>query len=153
MRARELAEQTPMVELDTDALVAARLMAQQQLPGLVVRGEGKHPFIVLPGSQVLRFIIPSYVQDNPALARVFDEKAADKIAESLAGRTVRDVLPGHQDITTVPKVNHDDTLIEVAAIMAQCHSPIVVVVNGSEVIGTITIRRLLRVLFSDESPE
>lgn len=149
MRARELAEQHPMVDLDTDALVAARLMAQQQLPGLVVRGEGKHPFIVLPGSQVLRFVIPTYLQDNPALARVVDEKAADRCAESLAGRTVRDVMPAQQHVTSVPKVNHDDTLIEVAAIMANRHSPIVVVVDRDEVLGTITIRRLLGVLFPD----
>jgi hypothetical protein len=35
---------------------------------------------VLTGSQVLRFVIPRYVQEEVALARVFDERHADVMA-------------------------------------------------------------------------
>ena len=35
----------------------------------------------LPGSQVLRFIVPGYVQDDPALARAYDEASADSMCD------------------------------------------------------------------------
>ena len=153
MRARDLMEDHTMVDPDTDPLEATRLMAERGLPGIVVRGDAKRPFTVLPASQVLRFVIPAYVQENPALARVYDENAADHIADALAGRTVADVLPSTRDRTAVPRVNVDDTLLEVAAVMARCHSPIVVVGRGEEIVGVVTIRRLLAALVpTDSSP-
>lgn len=153
MRAIDITEQHLMIEMTTDAFEAATLMASHQLPGLVVRGDKKHPYTVLPASQVLRFVIPSYVQQDPALARVYPEGAADLMAAKLPGRTVADVMPDRAELAVVPRVNDDDTLLEVSAVMAQCHSPLVVVGRGDEIIGVITIRRLLSVLFPDaESP-
>ena len=152
MRARDITEQHLMIDMNTDAYEAATLMASQAMPGLVVRGDKKHPYTVLPASQVLRFVIPAYVQQDPALARVYPEGAADLMASKLPGRTVADVMPDRADLTTVPRVNDDDTLLEVCAVMAQCHSPIVVVGRGDEIIGVITIRRLLAVLFPDVTP-
>jgi predicted transcriptional regulator len=40
-------------------------------------------------------------------------------------------------------VNHDDTLLEIAAIMARLHSPLVAVVKGDQILGAITASRLL----------
>ena len=152
MRAIDITEQHPMVDESTDALEAARLMARLSLPGLVVRGDAKHPYTVLPASQVLRFVIPAYVQENPALARVYGERAADLMVSKLAGRTIGEVMPARRELAAVPRVNDDDTLIEVCAVMASFHSPIVVVGRGAEIVGTITIRRLLEVLFPDAGP-
>lgn len=61
MRARDLMEDFPLVGKHTDALAATRLLVERGLPGLVV----------LPGSQVLRFALPEYVEDDPTLAAVF----------------------------------------------------------------------------------
>ena len=65
--------------MDTDALTAARLLTEHNRPGLIVVDDEDHPVAVLPGSQVLRAMIPSYVQDDPTLARVLDEEFADSI--------------------------------------------------------------------------
>ena len=73
MRAVDLAEPFPTVSLDTDALVAARMIGEARLPGLIVCDDDGSPHTVLGGSQVLRFMIPRYVQDDPTLARVYDE--------------------------------------------------------------------------------
>jgi len=43
------------------------------LPGIVVIGDDGCPQAVLPASQVVRFIVPKYVQDDPSLAGVLDE--------------------------------------------------------------------------------
>lgn len=143
MRARELSEPFPTVGLDSQAMEAAQAMAGQRLPGLIVCDEAGRPYTVLRGSQVLRFLIPRYVQDDPALARVFGEKASDEMWGKLSTSTLRDVLPPKQDMDEVPIVDGDATTIEVAAVMARMHSPVVAVVEGGEVLGAITVSRLL----------
>jgi CBS domain-containing protein len=141
MHAEEIAEEFPMVAIDSDALDAARLLAEHRLPGIVVTdGPGKR-YAVLPASQVVRFIVPGYVQDDPALAGVLTETVADRAAEKLSGKTVRDVLPEH--LHNVPAANADDTLIEVAATMARLRSPLIAVVKDGELYGVITASRLL----------
>jgi CBS domain-containing protein len=143
MLARKLAQPFPTVTLDTDALEAARLLAEHRLPGLIVLGDGGLPHTVLPGSQVLRFVVPTYVQDDPALARAYDEKSADALADKLVGRTVRDMLPKKQDRLEIRVVEPDATSIEIAAQMAGMRSPIIAVVDGEELLGAITVSALL----------
>jgi CBS domain-containing protein len=143
MLARKLAQPFPTVTLDTDALEAARLLAEHRLPGLIVLGDRGLPHTVLPGSQVLRFVVPTYVQDDPALARAYDEKSADALADKLAGRTVRDMLPKKQDRLEIRIVEPDATSIEIAAQMAGMRSPIIAVVDGEELLGAITVSALL----------
>ncbi|MEI7717811.1 MAG: CBS domain-containing protein, partial [Mycobacterium sp.] len=113
MRAKNIAEEYPVVSIDTDALEAARMLAEHRLPGLLVTDASGRPYAVLPASQVVRFIVPRYVQDDPSLAGVLSESTADRCAEKLSGRTVRDVLPEH--LLEVPPAQADDTIIEVAA--------------------------------------
>lgn len=143
MLARDLARPFPSVTLDSDALVAARTLARERLPGLIVLGKDGLPHTVLPGSQVLRFVVPTYVQDDPALARAYDEKSADALCAKLKGCTVRDVLPKKPDRLEIPLVEPDATAVEIAAQMASMRSPIVAVVEGEELLGAITISVLL----------
>lgn len=144
MRARDLAAEVPTVTPETNALAAARLLSRQKLPGLIVVDPDGRPFTVLPGSQVLRYVVPRYVQDDPALARVYDEKASDELCGTLTTSTVADLLPTKQDLDELPIVDHDATTIEVAAVMARMHSPLVAVVDDSgALLGAVTVRRLL----------
>lgn len=130
-----------MVSVDSDALAAARLLAAHRLPGIVVTDEAGKPFAVLPASQVVRFIVPRYVQDDPSLAGVLTESVADRAAEKLSGKTVGHMLPDH--LTDVPWAHADDTIIEVAAVMARLHSPLIAVVKDGALFGVITASRLL----------
>jgi len=141
MRAEDLAEAFPVVTIDSDALDAARLLAEHRLPGIVVTDASGKPFAVLPASQVVRFIVPKYVQDDPSLAGVLNESMADRAADKLGGKRVRDVLPDH--LTNVPWAHADDTIIEVAAVMAQLRSPLLAVVKDGKLIGVITASHLL----------
>ena len=136
-----MAEPFPVVGLDSDAFEAATMLAKNRLPGLIVADESGRPHSVLPASQVVRFLVPSYVQDDPSLARVIDEPDADRVADKLAGVSVRTLLPAHAPELAV--VNADDTLLEVAALMARLRSPLVVVRDGGTILGAITASRLL----------
>ncbi|OBH02210.1 MULTISPECIES: CBS domain-containing protein [unclassified Mycobacterium] len=141
MRAEQIAEDFPIVSIDGDALDAARLLAEHRLPGLLVTDTSGNPYAVLPASQVVRFIVPRYVQDDPSLAGVLNESTADRCAEKLSGKKVRDVLPDH--LLDVPPADADDTIIEVAALMARERSPLVAVVKDGTLIGVITASRVL----------
>jgi len=126
---------------DSGALNAARLLAEHRLPGIVVTDSSGRPTAVLPASQVVRFIVPGYVQDDPSLAGVLNESMADRCADKLGEKTVRDVLPEH--LLDVPTVDASDTIVEVAAIMARHRSPLLAVMKGGELQGVITAPRLL----------
>ncbi|GLY66447.1 CBS domain-containing protein [Amycolatopsis taiwanensis] len=141
MHANEMAEKFPVVEQGSSALEAARLLAHNRLPGLVVTGEDGKPCAILPASQVVRFLVPAYVQDDPSLAGVLSESMADHAADALGGKTVRQLLPAQRP--ELPVVRADDTLIEVAATMARLRCPLAAVVDGGGLVGVITASRLL----------
>jgi CBS domain-containing protein len=141
MRARQLASEFPTVSLDTDALEAARLLADRDLPGLIVVDADGRPDTILPGTQVLRFALPRYVQDDPKLAAVVDELSADTFCETLAGTPVRDLLP--EKARELPVVDADDTVLEIAALMARTRTPLVAVVDEGRLIGAVTLDALL----------
>ncbi|MFI0483769.1 CBS domain-containing protein [Actinomadura sp. 9N215] len=147
MRARELAAEYPTVTPSDSAMDAARLLAGQGLPGLVVvDGEGR-AVAVVPGSRLLRQIVPAHVRDDPALARVYDERHADRLCAKLADRTVADLLK--DDRIPLPVVDLDATVMEIASVMAGARSPVVAVTDNERrpeegaVVGVITAARLL----------
>ena len=141
MHAEQMAEEYPVVTTHTNALDAARLLAEHRLPGIVVTDDSGRPYAVLPASQVVRFIVPQYVQDDPALAGVLNESMADRAADKLGSKTVREVLPEH--LLDVPAAHADDTIIEVAALMARLRSPLIAVMKDGKFHGVITASRLL----------
>ncbi len=145
MQARDLAVPYPTVTMQTDALTAARLLTEHNRPGLIVVDDQDHPIAVLPGSQVLRVMMPTYVQDDPALARVLDETFADSMCATLSERTVKELVP--KDRPVLPVANDDDTVLEIAAMMAANRSPLVAVLDGkgkdAALLGAISIYDLL----------
>ncbi|WP_103957423.1 CBS domain-containing protein [Nonomuraea solani] len=149
MRARDLLAAFPTVTADTAVVEAARLLAGQDLPGLIVVDERGLPVSILPGTQVLRLAVPGYCLDDPALARVVDEAHADAFLSSLADRTVRQALPpdgssgrssGRREL---PVTDPDATVLELAALMARTHSPLVAVVEQGRLLGAVTLQALL----------
>ncbi|BFV60774.1 CBS domain-containing protein [Kitasatospora sp. CMC57] len=155
MRARDLAEPYPTVGLDDQALEAARLLAENRLPGvLVVDGPGM-PHALLPASQLVRLLVPGYVLEDPTLAAVIDEAHADRLCAALAGLTVRQCLP--KDAPAPAVADADDTAIEIAALMARTRSPLVAVVErpvghpkaAGELLGVITASHLLHRLLGN----
>ena len=150
MHARDLAEDFPLVRPSTDALRATRMLVEQALPGLVVVDDGGRPLVVLPGSQVLRFALPDYVEEDPSLAGVIPEIEADRFCEVLSGRTVAELMPGQEYLPRRdrdrPIVPPDATVLEIASVMSRQKSPVVAVVDGRDVVGVITVHRLLGAL-------
>jgi predicted transcriptional regulator len=99
------------------------------------------PDTILPGTQVLRFAVPHYVQDDPKLAGVVDEVSADAFFQALAGTPVRELLP--RKARELPVVDGGDTVLEIAALMARARSPVVAVVENGRMLGAVTLDALL----------
>ncbi|TCC26872.1 CBS domain-containing protein [Kribbella speibonae] len=141
MRAGELAAPYPTVDLSTPVIEAARLMAAENLPGLIVV-DGERPVTVLPGTQVLQLAVPGYCQDDPALARVIDERSADVFLRNLGDRTVAEALP--RERRDLPVLEPNATVLEIAAVMARSRSPLVAIAeHNGPLLGVITLDALL----------
>ena len=140
MRAAEIDEEFPVVDIDSPAVDAARMLAKHKLPGIVVLTADGQLYAVLPASQVVRFIVPSYMQEDPLLARVFAESVADRAVEALGGKTIRELLP--QQRPRLPIADADDTILEVATIMGMMRSPLIAVMKHGKLHGVITASRL-----------
>lgn len=144
MHAEDLMEAYPAVDVDTDASQAARMMVADLRPALLVFEHGK-PKTVLPSAEVLGHIIPPYIRDDPSLAGVMDEKAADACAQRLEGRTVRHLLG--DKLTKLPAVAVDATALECAAVMANSRSPLCVVLDAQgRLLGAVTSQRVIEAL-------
>lgn len=141
MRAVDLAVPYATVSLTAPAIEAARVLADADLPGLIVLDERGAPFTVLPGTQVLRLAVPIYIQEDPALARMIDEDAADVFIRELGDRTVRELLPRQPH--ELPVVGPTATALELAALMARTRSPLVAVVDKGRLLGAVTLHGLL----------
>jgi predicted transcriptional regulator len=141
--AADLAQPIGLVRTTDTVLDAARRLVAEALPGLAVVSDAGRPLAVLPASQVLGLAVPPYIKDDPSLARVVDEAAADRLVDALAGLTIQSVLDDAEPdlLGTVP---HDATLLEVAALMARLHVPLLVVqAPDGEALGTITVQAVL----------
>jgi len=141
VRAEQIAEEFPEVTLNSSALEAVRLLATGRLPGLVVTDTAGTPVTILPASQVVRLLVPPYVQDDPSLARVLDERAADQIVGQLSPLTVGAMLPERP--AELPVLHADDTVLELAALMARLRCPLIAIVENDVLVGVVTASRLL----------
>jgi CBS domain-containing protein len=63
---------------------------------------------------------------------------------------VRDVLSQPPDVD-LAVANPDDTVLEIAVLMARTHSPLVAVVEDDLLVGCVTLPRLLDVLLAPRS--
>ncbi|MBF6455255.1 CBS domain-containing protein [Nocardia cyriacigeorgica] len=142
MQARDIAIQLPTVRVDDPVAKAMRLMVVNRLPGMIVVDADDRPVAVLPGTQVLRLAIPSSYQDDPALVRTIDEVHAELFWHEPGRWTVGDCLP--EAATKPATIRPGATLLEIATLMAQKHSPLVAVVdNTRRLLGAVTLERLL----------
>lgn len=147
MRARDLVGQVPKVEMDLPVVDAARMLADHCLPGLIVVDDMGCPVAVLPGVEVLRLVVPGYIQDSAVIAQVIDESHADMFPEEVSHRTVGQCLP-YQRLEP-PVIGADATVVEIAALMVGTRCPLAAVVDQSfTLLGVVTLESMLKRMFA-----
>lgn len=142
MLARDLADPSPVVRGDDDAGSVLRRLVAGGWDGLVVVDGAGAPLTTTSLAQVLRMLLPEYIEEDVSLASVYAERQADVLADALAGRTVAQVLPqpGREPVV----VDAGATLLEVAAVMASQRSSVVAVVDAGRTTGALGAHAVLR---------
>lgn len=145
MRARDLAEPIPTVTMTTTGAEAARIVAEHRLQGLVVVGADGLPHAVIPTRQILGFLIPSYVRDDPSLARAIDEETSDSLCARLTTTPISDLLAAAPPTQRrLPTVLPEDTVLEIASAMVEGDVSLVVVQEeDGTYVGVVLVSRLL----------
>jgi CBS-domain-containing membrane protein len=144
-------ETLPGARLDDDALSAVRLALRRGLPGLVAADERGEVVDCLSWVDLIRLVLPGYVRGEPRLARTFDEEHADRIAATLVGTRVRDVIGGPR--TRAPTARPQATAVELAELMARHRCPLVLVENqAGGILGIVTASHLLELLVAAAEP-
>lgn len=141
MKARNLASPQNVVRADAPATEAAAVLARHDVRAALVVRDGGVLAGVLSDSELLRALLPPYVDQASILARVLEEGAADVLLDRLEGRTVADLMPRDREVE--PVVLGEDTLVEVASVMVRAHASAVGVLEDGRLIGGITIDDLL----------
>ncbi|MBB4908772.1 CBS domain-containing protein [Actinophytocola algeriensis] len=155
MRASDVVQTLPVARLGDAVLPAMRTVTRRDLPGLVVVDEQDQVVACVSLTDLIGLVLPRYLRDSgPCLARTFDEAHADRIAESLLGAAVRDVVG--EAAERIPVVRADATLVELAETMSRQRCALVMVEQRETgMLGVVTARRLLEVLVDaavDETP-
>jgi hypothetical protein len=140
MRARELARPFPVLPLNADAAEVGRLLAAKGA-GVVILEDPTGPCGAVTDGGMLRFLLPSYLQYGPCLARVLEEPAADALRTRLTGRCASELLPTSR--TDLEEVDGDATLVDVVEVLARTGAPVVAVREGGRMLGGITTSALL----------
>lgn len=146
MIARDLAEPYPHVRTDDQAVDAVRLLAEHDLAALLVLDADGTPYAVVPGSQLVRQLVPAYVMEDPLLAAVIDDRHADALADELVGKTVAQWIPGRSFKPAF--VGPQAGVLQIAALMARTHVPLVAVIDrddeGRQLLGVVSAASLMR---------
>jgi CBS domain-containing protein len=144
MKASDLAEAIPLVTRETNAVTAARILAEYRGGSLVIADPQGIPEAVISGTDLLRLVVPRYVLEDPRLAHVYDEAGALEILSRLGDRQLGSLLDD-DEVTprALPAVLPEDTLIEIAALMCETKLPLVLVrERGGAYRGVVTLSRL-----------
>jgi signal-transduction protein with cAMP-binding, CBS, and nucleotidyltransferase domain len=140
MRARDLAAPYPSLPTDAAASEVARVLAQEEVDVVFIERQGQLQGVVSDIGLLAR-LLPSYIIEDPKLAQVLEEGAADLLWRRLEGRRADELLA--KAGSEIPQVDGDATLMEVAATMAGARAPLVAVREGGRLIGGITSSALL----------
>ena len=144
MKALGLAGPQETLQADASAQDAALVLSRIQTSAALV--VDVDTFVgVVTDEDLLKALLPSYVGEADALARVLEEDSSDRLWQRLEGRTVRDLI---QDREEEAVVDGGATLVEVASVMVRAEAPIVAVVEDGRLVGGITIDHLLTHLLS-----
>jgi CBS domain-containing protein len=140
VKALGLASPQETLRADAPAQEAAVVLSRIQTSAALVVDDRGFAGVVTEGD-LLEALLPSYVGQADALARVLEEGSSDRLWARLEGHTVRDLMVDQRDED--PVVDGDATLIEVASVMVRAKTPIVAVVESGRMVGGITIDHLL----------
>lgn len=132
MHAADLATTLAVVDRSTPALDAVRLIADQDLVGLVIAEADGHPSAVVSSIDVVRYMLPGYLLDDLSLTNTVGEVGLDDLHQGLQGRTIGDLVDDSDvSVRSVLVVPPDAGPIEIAARMVDARTQVALIDDPS----------------------
>ncbi|MDG4856681.1 CBS domain-containing protein [Streptomyces sp. T-3] len=147
MFATDLAHPCQTVDVDCDAVVAARVLAVSPEPFLVLLDSEGEPCGLAQAQEVLRHLLPNSLAVQAGLISLSGPFAQAQLDRALGGRTLGDLLPARRPpLTVTPGTGVSQVFVRQTR--SDCPAAVVVDRTGARprVLGIITAQRLLRVL-------
>ncbi|GGL90128.1 CBS domain-containing protein [Nakamurella endophytica] len=142
----EPADQLPVVTARTPLRDVALLLVRDGLPGVVVTDADGGPVAVVTALDLLGRLVPEFVREDPALARVYDAVGSAESWRELGARTIAEIFGDGDDWhRAIAAVDDDATAIEVAAEMLNHHTSVAVVRPATAPGGPAAAPRLVTV--------
>jgi hypothetical protein len=140
-RARDLAVTYPSLPVAAPAAQVARVLAEEPVDAVFIEHHGQLQGVVTDLGLLTR-LLPGYILEDPTLAHVLEEGAADLLWRRLEGHTAAELLPAKR--AEVAQVDADATLLEVGAAIVRARAPLVAVhEREGRLLGGITTSRLI----------
>jgi CBS domain-containing protein len=149
VKARDLMQPVRVVKPDDPATELILAFEDPALRAVAVVSGEDELIGVISDEDLLYALLPSYVLDDAALARVLEEGAGTTLRHRLEGKLVRECV--HTTRRQHAPVEPDATLVEVAAAMVRSGDPGVLVIQEGRVLGVITVDVLLPALLGKRS--
>lgn len=132
MHASDITTTLPVVDRSTPALDAIRLIADQDLVGLVVAEQDGHPSSVVSSVDVVRFMLPNYLLDDLSLTNTVGDVGLEDLRQALEGRTIGDLVDDSGvTVRSVLVVPDDAGPVEIAARMVDARTQVALVEDPS----------------------
>ncbi|MEO6205021.1 MAG: CBS domain-containing protein [Mycobacteriales bacterium] len=147
MKAGQFAKPYPTISASAPAEEAGRLLAGEHVDVLLVHDDAGLPLGALHDIGLLKALLPSYLLEDRALARLLGDGDADELWSRLNDKTVGDLLDPKAN--PLPSCPDDATLVQVAAEMCASGASLIAVVDGDRIIGGITSSALITELLGN----
>ncbi len=146
VKAGEFAAPYPTISAAAPAEEAGRLLAGEDVSVLLVHDDGGLPVGALHDVALLQAMLPSYLVEDRALARMLGDGDADELWSRLHGKTVGELINSERSL---PTVQADATLVQVAAEMCATGAALIAVIDGDRIVGGITSSALITKLLGN----
>jgi CBS domain-containing protein len=145
MRARDLVRPHPVVSAHASAMDAVRSAATTSVRSVLVIDAAGAIVGVLSSTDLLRAIVPPFVEESPSIARALRSDENDPLRLHGRRKRVSQLLAaGSADAV----VAADAALVEVMSVMVRTRIPLVGVVEDGRLLGGVTVDQLLDQLAS-----
>lgn len=140
MRARDLVRPYPTLSSGAPAIRAVQLAAATSVRSFLVVDPSGALIGVLSNTDILRAMLPTYLEDSPSIAGVIPSNQADLLYKHGQRKRVGNVVT--QDAAVAP----DATLVKIMSVMVSTRAPLVGVVDEGRLLGGISLDQVLESL-------
>ncbi len=137
MRARDLVRPYPTLPAGAPASRAIQLAKATSIRSFLVVDPSGAPIGVLSNTDILRAVIPTYLEDSPSIAGVIPGDQEDLLWRH--GRRKRVGQLAVPDAAVAP----DATLVKVMSVMVSARTPLMSVVAEGRLLGGISLDQVL----------